>query len=95
VRPGTGYADFLAVEEEGRLVINKIKLARNAEARPAVVAQVLAYASELQRLSLETAERHGPEGDLRSLNRNAWAAIHVVIRLGFPRCVLTYRESDH
>lgn len=56
VRLGTGYADLVAVEEEGRLVIIEIKLARNAEARRAVVAQVLAYASELQRLSLETLE---------------------------------------
>src|SRR4051812_48490661 len=49
VRLGSGYADLLAVEEEGRLVIIEIKLARNAEARRAIVAQVLAYASELQR----------------------------------------------
>ena len=56
VRLGTGYADLVAVEEDGRLVIVEIKLARNAEARRAVVAQVLAYASELQRLSLETIE---------------------------------------
>jgi hypothetical protein len=56
VRLGTGYADLVAVEEEGRLVIIEIKLARNAEARRAVVAQVLAYASELQRLSTEMLE---------------------------------------
>lgn len=56
VRLGTGYADLVAIEEEGRLVIIEIKLARNAEARRAVVAQVLAYASELQRLSLEAVE---------------------------------------
>ena len=56
VRLGTGYADLVAVEEQGRIVIIEIKLARNAEARRAVVAQVLAYASELQRLSLEAVE---------------------------------------
>lgn len=56
VRLGSGYADLLAVEEEGRLVVIEIKLARNAEARRAVVAQVLAYASELQRLTPEALE---------------------------------------
>ena len=38
---GNGYADLLAVEPSGRLVVVEIKLARNAEARRAVVAQVL------------------------------------------------------
>lgn len=56
VRLGTGYADLVAVEEEGRLVVIELKLARNAEARRAVVAQVLAYASELQRLSMASLE---------------------------------------
>ena len=44
---GTGYADLLAVERSGRLVLIEVKLARNAEARRAVVAQILAYAAFL------------------------------------------------
>lgn len=44
---GTGYADVLAVETSGRPVVIEVKLARNAEARRAVVAQVLGYAAVL------------------------------------------------
>jgi len=44
---GNGYADLLAVEPTGRLAIIEVKLARNAEARRAVVSQVLAYAAYL------------------------------------------------
>lgn len=50
VRLGSGYADLLAVESSGRLVIIEVKLAANAEARRAVVAQVLSYAGYLQGL---------------------------------------------
>lgn len=45
VRLGTGKADILAVEASGRPVIIEVKLARNAEARRAIVSQVLAYAA--------------------------------------------------
>ena len=51
---GSGYADILAVEASGRPVIVEVKLARNAEARRAVVAQVLAYAAFLQGSNVET-----------------------------------------
>ncbi len=51
VRLGSGSADLIAVEPSGRLVIIEVKLAKNAEARRAVVAQVLAYAAHLQGLS--------------------------------------------
>src|SRR5579864_4941475 len=47
VQLGSGYADLIAIEPTGRLAIIEIKLARNAEARRAVIAQVLAYASYL------------------------------------------------
>jgi RecB family endonuclease NucS len=47
---GAGYADLIAVESSGRLVIIEVKLADNAEARRAVVAQVLSYAGYLQGL---------------------------------------------
>jgi hypothetical protein len=50
---GTGSADLLAVEPSGRLVIIEVKLAKNAEARRAVVAQVLAYAAFLKGTPLE------------------------------------------
>src|SRR5947208_11899103 len=45
VQLGGGYADLLAVEPSGRLAVIEVKLARNAEARRAVVAQVLTYAA--------------------------------------------------
>jgi hypothetical protein len=56
VRLGTGFADLLAVESTGRLVIIEVKLAENAESRRAVVAQVLSYAGYLQGLDPEQLE---------------------------------------
>lgn len=53
VRLGSGYADLIAVESTGRLVIIEVKLADNAESRRAVVAQVLSYAGYLQGLDPE------------------------------------------
>jgi hypothetical protein len=45
---GNGYADVLALERGGRLVLIEVKLAGNSEARRAVVAQLLSYASFLR-----------------------------------------------
>jgi hypothetical protein len=56
VRLGNGYADLIAVESSGRVVIIEVKLAVNAESRRAVVAQVLSYAGYLQGLDLEQLE---------------------------------------
>lgn len=56
VRLGTGYADLLAVESTGRLVVIEVKLAGNAESRRAVVAQVLSYAGYLQGLDPDQLE---------------------------------------
>jgi alkylated DNA nucleotide flippase Atl1 len=47
VQLGGGYADLVAVEPTGRLVLIEVKLARNSEARRAVIAQVLSYAAAL------------------------------------------------
>ena len=54
---GNGKADLVAVEPSGRLAIVEIKLSRNAEARRAVVAQVLTYAAHLKGLDPATVER--------------------------------------
>src|SRR5215216_636908 len=54
---GNSYADLVAIEPSGRLVVVEIKLSRNAEARRAVVAQVLTYAAHLKGLSPEALER--------------------------------------
>jgi hypothetical protein len=54
---GNGYADLMAIEPSGRLAIVEIKLSRNAEARRAVVAQILTYAAHLKGLSSETMQR--------------------------------------
>jgi hypothetical protein len=51
------YADLLGVEPTGRMVLIEIKLSKNAEARRAVVAQILTYAAslaELDRSYIET-----------------------------------------
>lgn len=47
VRLGSGIADLVAIEPSGRLAIIEVKLAGNAEARRAVIAQALAYAASL------------------------------------------------
>lgn len=57
VQLGSGYADLIGLELSGRIVIVEIKLARNAEARRAVVSQVLAYAAYLFGLSQQSFER--------------------------------------
>lgn len=53
---GGNYADLIAVEPSGRLAVVEIKLRRNAEARRAVVAQVLTYAAYLRGLDAATLE---------------------------------------
>src|SRR3984893_1064860 len=57
VQLGSGYADLMAIEPSGRLAIIEIKLARNAEARRAVIAQVLAYAAYLWGIDQRTLEQ--------------------------------------
>ena len=64
VRLGTGYADVLAVEASGRPVIIEVKLARNAEARRAIVSQVLAYAAFLHGYGVEALEQGPLHGSL-------------------------------
>jgi hypothetical protein len=64
---GAGYADLIAVESSGRLVIIEVKLAVTAESRRAVVVQVLSYAGYLQGLNPEQLEsqllaKHLPAG---------------------------------
>jgi hypothetical protein len=56
VRLGPGYADLVGIESGGRPVIIEVKLAGNSEARRAVVAQVLSYATYLHRLTPESFE---------------------------------------
>ena len=53
---GPYSADLVGVEESGRPVIIEIKLARNNEARRAVVAQVLAYAAYLHGMTTNQLE---------------------------------------
>ena len=58
VRVGSGKrADLLAVEMTGRPVIIEVKLARNAEAKRAIVAQALSYAAGLRGSSVGELER--------------------------------------
>lgn len=56
VRIGSGSADLVAIESTGRIAIIEVKLARNAEARRAVVAQILTYAAYLKGTSREAFE---------------------------------------
>lgn len=54
---GNGYADLIAVEPSGRLAVIEVKLSKNAEARRAVVAQVLTYAAYLKGTSATLLEQ--------------------------------------
>jgi hypothetical protein len=65
VRLGNGSADLIAVEPNGRLVVIEVKLANNAEARRAVVAQVLTYAAYLHALERADLERTVLDGHLQ------------------------------
>lgn len=53
---GPGFADLVAVDSDGRLTVIEIKLRKNAEARRAVVAQILTYAAYLKQSTLEDLE---------------------------------------
>ena len=68
---GSGFADLIAVEPDGRLVVIEIKLRKNTEARRAVIAQILTYAAYLKGLAivdLEAALRsHLDKADARSI----------------------------
>jgi hypothetical protein len=55
---GSGFADLVGMEPDGRPVVIEVKLRRNSEARRAVVAQALAYAAYLHGLSRDDLE-HG------------------------------------
>ncbi len=62
---GNGYADLIAVEPTGRLAVIEVKLARNAEARRAIVSQVLTYAAYLNGLDASVLEKDVLERHLR------------------------------
>jgi hypothetical protein len=53
---GPGFADLVAVDSDGRLTVIEIKLRKNAEARRAVVAQILTYAAYLKRSTVDDLE---------------------------------------
>ncbi len=53
----SGYADLIALEPTGRLAIIEVKLARNAESRRAIIAQVLTYAADLHGMDATALER--------------------------------------
>jgi hypothetical protein len=68
------YADLLAVEDNGRLAIIEIKLRKNAEARRAVVAQILTYAASLKGMDRATLEQQILAGQLSKVNVNSLAS---------------------
>lgn len=53
---GSGYADVVAVESDGRPVIIEVKLRNNAESRRAVIAQALSYAASVHGMSRQDFE---------------------------------------
>ena len=65
VQLGNGYADLIAVEPSGRLCVIEVKLSRNAEARRAVIAQILTYAAYLRGMDVATLEQQVLAAHLR------------------------------
>jgi alkylated DNA nucleotide flippase Atl1 len=63
---GANQADVIAIEPDGRVVIIEVKLSRNAEARRAVVGQILSYAAFLRELSPEAFEHEVLDVHLRN-----------------------------
>ena len=59
IQLGSGSADILAVESSGRPAVIEVKLARNSEARRAIVSQVIAYAAYLHGYKVDDLEQ-GP-----------------------------------
>jgi alkylated DNA nucleotide flippase Atl1 len=57
VQLGANEADVIAIEPSGRLVLIEVKLAKNAEARRAVISQILSYAAFLRGLSADQLEQ--------------------------------------
>ncbi|HSW42736.1 MAG TPA: hypothetical protein VLM76_09530 [Patescibacteria group bacterium] len=74
---GPGYADLIAVEPDGRIAIIEVKLAKNGEARRAVVAQILSYAAFLRGTERESFERDlvGPY-----LEAKGWPSLAEAVR---------------
>ncbi len=72
---GGGYADLVAIETTGRLVVIEVKLARNSEARRAVVAQVLTYAAFLHGSDPATVEREVLGNELRKRGQESLGAL--------------------
>ena len=70
---GRNRADLIAMERSGRLVVIEIKLAYNAEARQAVIAQILTYAAYLRGMDVTTLERDILGDDLRERNYESLA----------------------
>lgn len=81
VRLGTGFADLIAVESGGRLVVLEVKLERNPEARRAVVSQVLTYAAFLRGTT-----REALEGEILSsyLGSHQWTSVDEALEPVVP-----------
>lgn len=54
---GANFADLVGIESTGRLAIIEVKLKKNAEARRAVIAQILTYAAYLKGITFDTLEQ--------------------------------------
>jgi hypothetical protein len=53
---GGNWADLIAVDSTGQLAIIEVKLGKSAEARRAVIAQILTYAAFLRGMAIDTLE---------------------------------------
>lgn len=87
--------DLLLVESTGRLTVLEAKLAKNSEARRAVVAQALAYAAFLKGMEREVVEQKVLRKYLDSMNvRNIAELVSNALQIGSIDEKQFYAEFD-
>lgn len=77
---GSGVADLLGIESNGRPVVIEVKLRRNREAKREIVAQLLSYAAYLQGMDPDDLERRLG----RHLAERGYQDIHAALATEAP-----------
>jgi uncharacterized tellurite resistance protein B-like protein len=92
---GSGYADLVGVETTGRPAIIEVKLAKNNEARRAVVAQILAYAAHLHGTTREQLEDRVKSSLQKQGNRSLVEAASTIQEDAFDADEFTQALEEH
>lgn len=74
----SGFVDNLMITADGGIVVVETKLWRNPEARREVIGQVLDYAKDLSRLSLNSSALFGLRAGSRRLRCSVWFMVMAI-----------------